>query len=82
VLAIQDALNALLAIKNEKLNWERLFEEALIEHRPQERSSKMQAAEAAINARLQGLAHESTGQSKRQNLADAMSTLRTLHQEK
>jgi len=79
-LTIQDALNALLAIKNEMLNWERLFEEVLIEHRPQERSSKIQAAEAAIYARLQ--AHDSTDQSERQNLADAMSTLRTLQQEK
>jgi hypothetical protein len=58
-MAIEIALNALLAIKNEKLNWQRLFQEVLTEHRPQERSSKIQAAEAAIYGRLQALAHDS-----------------------
>lgn len=81
-MAIEIALNALLAIKNEKLNWQRLFQGVLTEHRPQERSSKIQAAEAAIYVRLQALAHDSRDQSERQALADAMSTLRMLQQKK
>jgi hypothetical protein len=81
-MAIEDALNALLQIKSEKLNWERLFEEALMEQHPPERSRKMQAAEAAIYVRLQSLAHDSNDQSERQALADAVSSLRTLQQEK
>jgi hypothetical protein len=81
-IAIQDALDALFNLKNEKLHWERLFREVLLEHRPRELYSKIQVAEVAIYMRLQALAHGSSDQSERQVLADAMSTLRILQQGK
>jgi hypothetical protein len=62
-VAIQDALNTLFARKNVGLNWQQLFQEVLLEHRHQERYSKIQAAEAAIYERLQDLAHDSGDQS-------------------
>ena len=77
-IAIHDALNAVFTIKSEKLNWQRLFREVLLEHRPQELYGKIQAAEAAICERLQAMAHESSDESERQVVADAMSTLRIL----
>jgi hypothetical protein len=81
-IAIQDALNVLFTMKNEELNWERLFQEVLLEHRPKDRHAKIQAAEAAIYRRLQALQHNSNDQAERQVIADAVSVLRTLQEQK
>lgn len=81
-IAIQDALKVLFTMKNEELNWERLFQEVLLEHRPKDRHAKIQAAEAAIYRRLQALEHNSNDQSERQVIADAVSVLRTLQEQK
>jgi hypothetical protein len=81
-IAIQDALNVLFTMKNEELNWERLFQEVLLEHRPKDRHAKIQAAEAAIYRRLQALEHNSNDQAERQVIADAVSVLRTLQEQK
>jgi CheY-like chemotaxis protein len=63
-------------------HWQRLFQEVLLEHRPQELHSKIQTAEAAIYERLQAMAHDSSDQSERHAIADAVSTLRILQREK
>ena len=53
-IAIHDALNAVFTIKNEKLNWQRLFQEVLLEHRPQELSrSRNLRTPAGYGARIQ-----------------------------
>ena len=54
----------------------------LLEHRPRELYSKIQAAEAAIYERLQAMAHDSSTQGEREVIADAVSTLRILQREK
>jgi hemerythrin superfamily protein len=81
-MAILDALEALFAIKDEKLNWQRLFHNLLLEHRPQELFSKIQATEAAIYRRLQEMAHDTSDQLEREAIADAISNLRTLQRER
>jgi len=82
IMAILDGLEALFAIKDEKLNWQRLFENLLLEHRPQELSSKIQATEAAIYKRLKEMAHDSSDQLERKAIADAIFSLRILQRER
>ncbi|MCU1242277.1 MAG: hypothetical protein JWO71_3003 [Candidatus Acidoferrum typicum] len=82
MMAILDALEALFAIKDEKLNWQRLFENLLLEHRPQELSGKIRVTEAAIYKRLQEMAHDWSDQLEREAIADAMSNLRILQQDR
>jgi hypothetical protein len=43
---------------------------------------KIHAAEGAIYERLQNMAHDSSGQNERQAIADALSVLRKLQQDK
>jgi hypothetical protein len=82
MMAILDTLEALFAIKDEKLNWQRLFENLLLEHRPQELSSKIRATEAAIYKRLQEMAHDSSDYPERKAIADAISNLRILQRKR
>ena len=62
-------------------NWQRLFQEVLLEL-PDELYRKIQAAEAAIYERLQAMPHDSSDQTERQVIADAGSTLRIIQREK
>jgi hypothetical protein len=78
MMAMLDALAALFATKDEKLHWERLFHNLLLEDRPQELASKIQVTEAAIYKRLREMAHDSTDQFEREAIADAISNLRVL----
>ena len=82
IIAILDALAALFAIKDEKLNWQRLFENLLLEDRPQELSSKIRATEAAIYKRLREMVHDSSDQLERKAIADAIFNLRILQRER
>ena len=63
-------------------HWKLLYQEVLVEHRPQELRRKIQSAEAAIYQRLQAMAHNASDQSERQVIADAVFTLRILQRGK
>ena len=63
-------------------HWQGLYQAAVSESRLPELSEKIHAVEQAIFERLQNLAHDSTHQTERQAIADALSVLRTLQRDK
>jgi hypothetical protein len=62
--------------------WRGLFEDMLLEDGPEELSRKIQAVEEAIYERLRAMAHDSSDESERQMMADAVAALRILKREK
>ena len=67
--------------RQNKFDWQRVIQEALVEVDPERLRTKISEAESAIFDRLQRLGHESEQSEERDALRDASNTLLTLKKE-